>query len=98
MILSDARGNLMDRNFRSVNLCGWLIDEQGNIIDNTGRIKLMASQLGPKGQIPKLLNYMGKEYDILNIMGVFDKDLTTKEIILSRPDALELQFGRKNKQ
>lgn len=34
MILQDEYGHRMDRNWRPVNSSGWLIDEQGNIIDN----------------------------------------------------------------
>ena len=34
MILQDEYGHRMDRDWRPVNSSGWLIDEQGNIIDN----------------------------------------------------------------
>ena len=34
------------------------------------------------GQFPKLLNYDGREYDILSIMGIFEKDNHSKEIKL----------------
>lgn len=65
---------------RPVNGAGWLVDAEGNIIDNRGQIKLMKSQLTDKGDIPKLYNYEGKEYKIKNIMGLFDRDKNSKEI------------------
>jgi hypothetical protein len=42
-LLVDSNGHKMDKNFRRVNKNGWLIDspDDGNIIDNTGRIKLV---------------------------------------------------------
>lgn len=77
-------GHRIDKNFRRVNASGWLIDHEDNIIDNLGQVKFMADQLSQdnKGELPKLFNYEGKEYKIKNIMGIFERDKHSKEIIL----------------
>ena len=41
VILNDAQGNRIDKNWRSVNASGWLIDDDGNIVDNLGQVKLI---------------------------------------------------------
>lgn len=41
VILKDAQGNRIDKNWRSVNASGWLIDDDGNIVDNLGQVKLI---------------------------------------------------------
>ena len=36
IILMNSKGNRIDKNLRRVNLSGWLIDEDENIINNIG--------------------------------------------------------------
>lgn len=86
MILQDVYGHQMDRNWRPVNASGWLVDQDGNVIDNQGHIKFIHSQLIEKGQVPNLLNFEGRSYRIQNIMGIFERDIQTKEIILGDQD------------
>jgi len=40
-ILKDKFGQRMDKHLRLVNASGWLVDTEGNIIDNQGSIKFM---------------------------------------------------------
>ena len=47
------------------------MDSEGNIIDNTGKVKFIREQLTEKGDIPKLFNYDGNEYKIKDIIGTF---------------------------
>jgi hypothetical protein len=39
IVLKDNFGNQLDKNFRKVNSGGWLVDKEGNVIDNLGHIK-----------------------------------------------------------
>jgi hypothetical protein len=55
-----------------VNQSGFLKDDNGNIIDNDGQVRIFKKQLlEPKDDIPMLYNYAGKEYRIQNIIGRF---------------------------
>jgi len=81
-MLTDKNGNRIDKNLRRVNPAGWLVDSDGNIIDNTGKVKFIREQLDEKGEVPKLFNYDGKEYKIKSIMGTFEQDAASKDIVL----------------
>lgn len=85
--MTDKNGNRIDKNLRRVNQAGWLVDEEGNIIDNTGKVKFIREQLDDKGDIPKLFNYDGKEYKVRNIMGTFEQKADSKDIVLCYPNA-----------
>ena len=85
IFLKDRFGNRIDKNLRPVNPSGWLVDEEGNIIDNIGHVKFVKEQLTEKGDLPKLLNFQGKEYKIKNIIGIFDRDSRSKAIIPNQP-------------
>lgn len=68
--IKDNFGNYWDKNLRKTNRAGWLIDENGNIIDNLGQVKLIKEQLDDtKNDIPLLYNYEGESYKIKSIMG-----------------------------
>ena len=56
----------------------------GHIVDKSGRKKFDRRQLDDD-DIPKLLNYSGKRYDIKDIIGILDKD-ANGNIILQRGD------------
>jgi len=43
--------------------------------------------LDDKEEIPKLFNYDGKEYKIKNIMGTFDQNDESKDIVLCYPNS-----------
>lgn len=50
------------------------MDSNGNLIDKHKRIRLNNRQLEPTGNIPLLFNYKGKKFDIIDVIGSFDKD------------------------
>jgi hypothetical protein len=74
IIQETPNGQLVDDSGRQVNENGLLIDEDGNIIDKYNRKKLDKNQLTSKGDLPKMLNYDGKNFKMQNIMGELDKD------------------------
>ena len=79
-----------------MNEAGWLIDDEGNIINNLGQVKLIKAQLRGNGQFPKLLNYDGSEYDIRSIMGTYEKDHQSKEMKLCAKEDKSYQPKRNN--
>ena len=81
--INDKFGNRMDKNFRRVNPAGWLVDEDGNVIDNLGRIRFVHEQL-EKGEIPMLFNFDGTAYHIKDIIGQFERDKNSKEIVFTQ--------------
>ncbi len=49
------------------------MDEQGNLVDKRGRVRLHSKQM-EMGNLPLLFNYKGKKFDIKDVIGDFDKD------------------------
>lgn len=60
---------------------GYRIDSSGNLIDNNGVMVLHKSQLTQNGEIPKLLTYTGRRFDVLDCIGVFEKDANGQILI-----------------
>ena len=50
----DAKRNLIDRNGKRVNAKGYLIDEDGNVINKFGKIAFSKNLLDNEGDIPKV--------------------------------------------
>mmetsp|Transcript_12674 Transcript_12674/g.21324 ORF Transcript_12674/g.21324 Transcript_12674/m.21324 type:complete len:353 (-) Transcript_12674:460-1518(-) len=86
IILKDKQGVRIDKNLRRVNQQGWLVDADGNVIDNMGKVRFIKEQLSEKGELPKLYNFEGAEYKIKQIIGQFERDKNSKEIILCRTE------------
>jgi hypothetical protein len=53
---------------------GYRVDKDGNILDNQGRKKFDKTQTTPDGDLPKLFNYNGRRFDIVDTIGQLDKD------------------------
>lgn len=53
---------------------GYRIDKHGNMIDNRDRKKFDATHMTPDGDLPKLFNYNGRRFDIVDTIGQLDKD------------------------
>jgi hypothetical protein len=53
---------------------GYLVDEAGNMVDHYGRKKFDKSQMTQDGDLPKLFNYNGRRFDIIDTIGLLDKD------------------------
>ena len=75
------QGFNVDKKGRRVNRYGWLV-QGGNvhIVDKKGRKRFDRRQL-EDGDIPKLLNYSGRRFDIKDVMGIFNWDKNQKIII-----------------
>lgn len=43
-------------------------------MDKNDRKKFDRKQLTPDGDLPKLYNYSGRRFDIVDVIGQFDKD------------------------
>ena len=64
---------------RQVNPQGFIIDESGNLLDRNGVVRFDWRQFASHGGlISKLYNYQGKQFEIHDVIGVFDRDLTGK--------------------
>ena len=82
-LLQTRQGFYVDKRGRRVNRFGWLMQGgNGHIVDKLGRKKFDRKQLDD-GDVPKLLNYSGKRFDVKDVIGVFDKD-ASGNIILQR--------------
>jgi hypothetical protein len=65
----------LDERQRLINAQGFLIDENGSLIDRQGKVRFDWRQFTSHGGlIPKLYNYQGKTFEIHEVMGVFDRD------------------------
>ena len=98
ILKSRKTGMLVDKNLRRVNQYGYLIDDEGNVVDNEGRRRMPKAWLRENGDFPLMLNYEGKSFDIKTIIGIFDKDHLTKKIILqenAKKGLLLDKFGRR---
>ena len=73
----------VDKKGRRINRFGWLVQGgNGHVVDKIGR-KKFDRKLLDDGDVPKLLNYTGKRFDVKDVIGVFDKD-ANGNIILQR--------------
>jgi hypothetical protein len=67
--------SIMAGNKLQIQKKGWLVDSEGNIIDEkTGKVKFDKKQLTKEGNLPKLFNFNGKRFDIHDVIGEFDKE------------------------
>ena len=72
LIVTNKRGELVDKKGRKVNKKGYLTDKGpsgGSIIDKNGKKKFDRKQLTSDGDLPKLYNYSGRRYDMNDIIG-----------------------------
>ena len=85
MITKNRNGDKVDKYNRIVNSKGWLVDRKGNVVDLMGVKKFDVRQLNPDNEdLPRLLNYQGKRFDILDICGAFDLNPHNGEITLKK--------------
>jgi hypothetical protein len=92
----DKQGFLNDKLGRRVNQHGYLIDMYGNLTDKRLRTKLHKHIMEQNnGEIPQLFTYKGKKFDLLDVMGHFDKD--RKGNIIIRKDAKGKMVDKKGR-
>ena len=80
-LLRTNKGTLADKSGRKVNKHGWLTTPEGHLVDYSGRKRFDHKQTTPDGGIPKLYTYEAKRFDIRDVMGIFEKDLTSGAIV-----------------
>ena len=80
--LTNKFGVHTDKFYRPVNMSGYLVNERGDIIDNREHVRFKKEQLRSNGGIPFLYNYKGEKFKITDIIGTFERDEKSKEIIL----------------
>ena len=61
--------SVRDDGYIGVNNTQERVDKDGNIVDNQGRKKFDKSQATPDGDLPKLFNYNGRRFDIVDTIG-----------------------------
>lgn len=61
-----------------------MVDKDGNVIDRKGRKRFDRRLLAKKDEIPNLLNYKGKKFELRDIIGEFDRDPNTGDILIKR--------------
>ena len=64
IFLKNKFGQLTDKNYRPVNQSGFLVNEQEDIVDNEGQVRIIKAMLKENGDIPHLYNYSGKVFKI----------------------------------
>lgn len=82
VFLKNKYNNLTDKHYRPVNQCGFLINEREDIIDSDGHVKFIRAQLTPKGNVPAMYPYKGEAFSVADIIGRFNKEHSSKDIIL----------------
>lgn len=81
----DADGQLIDKLERRVNQQGFLIDPvTGALIDEHGNVKFSKGLLNASGSLPYLLNYNGDSFEILDVMGIFDRNKNSDSLQVCR--------------
>ena len=87
---------MIDKLGRRVNQHGYLVDMYGNLTDKRLRTKLHKHIMEQNnGEIPQLFTYKGKKFDLLDVMGNFDKD--RKGNIIIRKDAKGKMVDKKGR-
>jgi hypothetical protein len=68
---SPARGGpgFVDKRGSKVSSRGYRIDEEGNLLDCYGRKKFDKAHMTAEGDLPKLFNYNGRRFDIVDTIG-----------------------------
>lgn len=51
-----------------------MVDKDGNIVDRNGRMRFDRRLLAKGDELPHLLNYKGKKFEMKDIIGDFDRD------------------------
>ena len=62
-----------------------MTDKDGNLVDRTsGRKKFDRRQLIKNDELPNLLNYRAKRYDIKDVIGDFDREAKSGRVLMRK--------------
>ena len=75
MVVKNKNGELVDKKGLRVNKRGWLIDNNGSVCDRGLKKKFDKKLLTTDGDLPKLFNYNGRRFDVIDLCGVFERDI-----------------------
>ena len=73
-IIQKEGKEFVDKRRSEVSSRGYRVDKEGNVIDINGRKKFDKQQVTADGDLPKLFNYNGRRFDIVDTLGHVDKD------------------------
>jgi hypothetical protein len=59
----------VDKNERKVNRSGFMTDNDGNLVNRKGRKAFDRRLLVKNDDMPPLLNYKGKKFDVRDVIG-----------------------------
>jgi len=74
IVKQNNQGVFVDKRGREVSSRGYRVDKDGSIIDNHERKKFDKAHLTEDGDLPKLFNYNGRRFDVVDTLGQVDKD------------------------
>lgn len=69
----------VDLKKRKVNQAGYLVDSQGNVINQEGKKMFDVAHLTPSGEIPKILPFT--KFNIYEVCGDLEKNVDGKPIM-----------------
>ena len=61
-----------------------MVDKDGNLVDRNGRKKFDRRLLAKHDNLPNLLNYKCKKFDIKDVIGHFERDSKTGDALIMR--------------
>lgn len=93
-VIKAADGTYMDKRGRKVNKHGWYFKEGTDELIDIYRHKMFDKCNLIDGDLPQLLNYAGRKYDIREVIGQFEKDSYGKIIIHKSDKGLLDNLGR----
>lgn len=82
--IPQKNGDLVDKDGRLVNRSGFMVDKDGNLVDRNGRKKFDRRLLAKNDDLPSLLNYKGKKFDIKDVIGDFEREGGTGDSVIRR--------------
>lgn len=89
--IPQKNGDLVDKSDRLVNRSGFIVDKDGNLVDRKGRKMFDRRQLVKNDDLPPLLTYKGKKFDIRDVVGDFERDPSNGDVIIKRDKAGNLK-------
>lgn len=95
IIKKNSSGQFVDKKGAIVTSRGYRINQEGHLIDNYNRKKFDKAHMTPDGDLPKLFNYNGRRFDIVDTIGQLDKDASGEIMPLTdKSGKLKDKLGR----